>query len=304
MNYLSGTKAAVAPVSSLNAPLLTPVGADLLLALRPASIIGRLGVRRVPELTRVLTGTEGAMATWVREGGMIPMSKGSYSAHVLENRKVAGIVVASDELLRSDVVDAESAMLDDLLGACRQALDAAFADPSNAGVVGERPPSVTHPSAGGTLLPSSGSSIAQIDSDLRAAIQALLTAGSDLSKASWVLSQTLASKLALLRGAGGVPAHPGLNVRGGLLAGLPVVVSQGVPTTAISLIDAGLIAMSEAEPELSTSRSGMVDMSTTPGSPGVLQTLFQTDSVALRVTLYTDFYARRPAAATVTGITL
>ncbi|KQP20556.1 phage major capsid protein [Pseudorhodoferax sp. Leaf267] len=305
LHYMTG-KAAVAPVNSLNAPLISEVGSDLLLALRPITVLGKLGVRRLPLRTRLLTGSHGAVANWMAESRPIPLTLGSFSALSLDGRKIAALMVASNDLLRSDLVDVEQSLLDDLLAACRQVLDMAFLDPQNSGIVDERPASITHPSSGGVLISSTGTSVGALDADLKSAIAALLAAGSDLSRATWVMSQSLHSKLSLVRGSGGVTIYPGLSQRGGLLAGLPWIASQSAPTNIISLIDPQHVGVSEEEPYLSTAKQGAIDMSSAPGEPSMTTpvSLFQSESTALKAVLNVDFVARRPSAATVTGVGL
>lgn len=300
------TKATVPTITSMNAPLFSEVGADLMNAIRPLTVIGRLGVRRVPLRTRMLTSNVGAVAGWVAEGQSAPLRMGSFTAQSLADRKIIALMVASDELLRSDLVDVERGLLDDMLSACRQVLDSTFLDPTNAGVAGERPASIAHPSQGGILIPSTGNTVAAIDTDMKAAVAALLGAGSNLERAKWVISQGLATKLSMLRGTGGVLSYPGLSTPGGLVANLPWIASQSAPTNTIQLIDAAHAGVSEEEPELATSKNGAIDMNSAPGQDKMVTplSLFQTESTALKAMLRVNFLARKPAAATVTGVSL
>ncbi|MGC3986248.1 MAG: phage major capsid protein [Pseudorhodoferax sp.] len=300
------TKAAVPTITSMNAPLFSEVGADLMNAIRPLTVIGRLGVRRLPLRTRMLTSNVGAVAGWLGEGHSAPLRLGAFTAQSLDERKIVVLMVASDELLRSDLVDVERGLLDDMLSACRQVLDMTFLDPTNAGVAGERPASIAHPSQGGILIPSTGNTVAAIDTDMKAAVAALLTAGSNLERAKWVFSQGLATKLSMLRGTGGALSHPGLSTVGGLVANLPWIASQSAPANTIQLIDAAHVGVAEQEPELGVSKQGAIDMNGSPGEDRMVtpMSMFQTESSALRAMLRVNFLARKPAAATVTGVTL
>jgi hypothetical protein len=300
------TKAAVPTISSDSAPLLSAVGADMMTALRPQTIVGRLNMSRLPTRTRLLTQQTGFTAHWFAEGRPVPMSSGSYAQQTLDGRKVGCIVVASNEMLRSDSVDIEAGILQDLLAACAEAADRSLVDPANAGVAGQTPAAITHPSSGGVLVPSTGNTVASIDTDLKAAAAALLATGAGLESARWVLSPQLALKLSLLRGTSGVPSYPGMSMVGGLLAGLPAVVSAGAPSNIIALIDPRQVGFSEDEPDLATSQQAAVDMSSQPGAVKMSTpiSLFQAEATALMCVLRLDFIARRAAAATITGITL
>lgn len=299
------TKATVPPITSMNAPLFSEAGADLLAAIRPLTVLGRLGVRRLPIRTRMLTSNVGAVAAWLGEGKPAPLRLGAFTAQTLDDRKIVALMVASNELLRSDVIDVERGLLDDLLSACRQVLDMTFLDPTNAGEPGERPAAITHPSQGGILIPSTGSTVAALDTDLKAAVAALIAAGSNLERAKWVLSQALATKLSMVRGSG-VLSYPGLSTPSGLLANLPWIASQSAPSNTISLVDPTHAGVSEEEPLLSTSKSGAIDMSASPGEDRMVVplSLFQAESTALRAILHVNFMARKPAAATITGVAL
>lgn len=300
------TKADVPAITSMNAPLFSEVGADLLNAIRPLTVIGRLGVRRLPIRTRMLTSNMAAAAGWLAENKPAPLRLGSFTAQSLDDRKIVGLLVASNELLRSDLVDVERGLLDDLLSACRQVLDTSFLDPANGGSADERPAAITHVSQGGILVPSTGTTVAALDADMKTAVAALLAAGSNLERTSWVLSQGLATKMAALRGSGGVLSYPALSTRDGLLLNLPYITSQSAPANTIHLVDAAHVGVSEEEPMLSSAKSGAIDMNSQPGATTMTTpvSLFQTESTAMRVILHVNFMARRPAAVSITGIAL
>ncbi|WP_229883145.1 phage major capsid protein, partial [Pseudorhodoferax aquiterrae] len=256
--------------------------------------------------THLLTHDTGFRGYWVAEGKPLPMSPGGFDVQNLERRKVGALTVSSNEIVRSDLLDVEKALLADLLAACREAADRALIDPANGGEPGERPASLTHPSSGGVVLTSSGATTSAIDNDLKAAAQALITAGSSLQGAQWVMHPALALKMSLMRGSGGQLIYPGLHLGGGVLAGLPVLTTAGAPANIISLVDPAQASYSEDQPLFVVSQEAMIDVNSLPGEEKAVTPMscYQTDSTVLMVVLYLNFLARRTAAASITGVTL
>jgi HK97 family phage major capsid protein len=294
--------------------LATPVGIDFLAALRPLTALGRLpGVRRVPARTRLLQQVGPTRAHWVAQGDAKVVCLGSFTSATLDLKTVAGLTVATEELIASADIDVERALLADLLGAVALEMDIALLSPTNSGSA-STPASITH--AAGPITVAS-SSIADLDAALGVAVAQLVAAGSDLRSAAWIMSPQLAAAMALLRGSGGSPAYPALGALGGALAGLPALVSVGLDgndsdgTSSIALIDGSAIGMTEGEPQLQASRQASIEMSDTPTGDSAAPTatslvsMFQTDSVALRAVASVDWRLRVPGAVQlVTGISL
>ena len=233
------------------AGLVDAVTSDFAEALRAATIIGRLqGLRRVPFQTRVITQTGAAVGHWVGQGRPAPFSDAAFAEPtVLGPAKVQSNLIATKELLRSSSPAAEAVLLRDLVAACAQAIDQRFIDPAAVAVLDAAPASITN---GVAAIPSTGNSLAQVDTDLGAAVDALVAAGSDLAAAQWVLHLRTAARLARMRGTGGGFAYPGLTAAGGTLHGLPAVTSGNVPVAAttgaptlIALLDASEVLLAD-----------------------------------------------------------
>lgn len=291
-----------------------PVLTDLAGAVRAASILGNLpGVVRLPFMSSTI-GLSGAVrAHWVRYGVAVPVSSITIGdPALLDDRLVGALLVARDQFLREASPMAERALAEELIRATAEAFDAALVDISNDGT-GDAPAAITYT---GYSTASTGSSLAQIDTDLGGLVEEL--ADEDLSTARWVLHPRTAGYLARLRGTGGALAHPGISVLGGTLLGIPALVSSGVPmsdspaTTQISLvIGSGIVVAGADEIELKTSKHGTIEMDTEPtgdaGTPTAVSkhmvSMFQNDCTALMSIGHANWKPRRTTvAATLTGV--
>jgi HK97 family phage major capsid protein len=295
---LHSLKSIMDPNSTSNMQLATPASFDLAEFIRPQTIIGRLiGLRRAPSRTRIIAATAGSTAYWVGEFQPRPISHPTMNGEELDLFAVVAVLVTTQELLKSSEPSAESFLSRDLAGAAIAAMDAAFIDFENSGEVGVKPASITD---GVSPIPSTGSTLAQIDADLEDMVQALIASGSDLTYAAWVLNPRTALYLARLRGSGGANAFPGITVKGGDLCGLPAIVSAGVPinagspgagTTTITLLDPSQILVADdGAGELVTSSNASLQMLDNPATGATsLVSLFHTNAVAMRLTRYVNW---------------
>jgi HK97 family phage major capsid protein len=210
--------------------------------------------------------------------------------------------------------EAEQALRNDLLGACVEALEAGFfnidgsSDPAAPASICSGAPAVT----------STGIDAAAFDADIAEAMQTLIDAGSNLQAVHIAMGATLALYLSLLRGTSGAPAYPGMTCKGGMLGGVPVVVTSGLGAAesdghALAVFDASQIAFAEGLPIFKTSENATLEMNdgatgdtTTPtGASLHFVSAFQADATALLVQLNVDWTPRRPnVVAVVRGIDL
>jgi hypothetical protein len=124
----------------------------------------------------------------------------------LEPFDVGAMIVASNEVLRDAALDAELWLRDQLVKALAVALDAAFIDPSNSGSADVKPASVTNGTG------TAGDSPQEYWGDTYT--------GNPLN--SWIVINPWTA--ARLSGA----ARTVVGVRGGTLAGFPVITSTAV----------------------------------------------------------------------------
>lgn len=136
--------------------------------LYPATIIGRIpGLRRVPFNVSMPTQTQGATTNWVGQGAPKPVGELKFDTISLGISKAAGIIVLSEELVRSSAPSAEAIVRGDLIATMAKFLDAQFVDPSVAAVSNVSPAAVTN---GITPVTASGTNYAAFVVDYKALI--------------------------------------------------------------------------------------------------------------------------------------
>jgi HK97 family phage major capsid protein len=191
-----------------------------------------------------------------------------------------------------------------------QAIDQTFIDPSAVAVSGVSPASVTSSAA---PTASTGSTLAQIDADLGATVDALIAAGSDLSTAQWVLHPRSATYLPRLRGTDGALAFPIMTATGGTLMRLPVLTSANLPVaattgdpTCICLIDGDAVMLADdRDASLTVSTAASVEVDDAPTADArSLVSLWQMNMVGLRAERFVNWMLRRSGAVQyVSGVT-
>ena len=207
--------------------LFESAAAEFFALIAERSVPGRMfGIRRAPLLTRLITETQGASASWVREGSPKPISEAKYSADTLKALKVVSVCVVTLELLKTSNPAAEDWLKAVLVGAAVRVINESFTDPSNAGIADEEPASITY---GATSIASSGDWAA----DLTVAFEAF---AGDLETSYLLLNGITASGLT---GA----AQPNLTARGGELSGIPTICDPSIPVGTVILADAAQIAL-------------------------------------------------------------
>lgn len=325
--YAHFAKAAVGAATTTGATWAGPlVGeeasafADFVEYLRPQTIMGKFGTNGVPSLRRVpfrvpLIGqTSGGDGYWVGEGKAKPLTKFDFTRSVLEPLKVANIAVATMETLRDSSPSAEAIIRDQLAAALIARLDTDFIDPAKAAVAGVSPASITN---GLTFVPSAGTTADDVRADIKALFNAFLAANNAPTSGVWIMPATTALSLSLMLNPLGQPEFPGINMNGGTLFGLPVIVSQYVPTdfdsdgagtdfaagALVALVNASDIYLAdEGGIEVKMSQEASLEMSDTPThnstSPTAAQlvSMFQTNSVAFLAERTVNWAKRRPTA--------
>lgn len=295
------TKTAVSAMSTGNSGGLGAPRAivdDFLELMRPRSLIDRIvGWRRVPMNTSILQFTGDATAYVTPEGGPKPIAKFDLARVTLVPQKGSAIVVVTDETLKRSDGLAELSLGTELARALGAQLDRRAFNPNFGDSI----------AAGGTVLDSSGSSLAAIDSDLRAMLAIFATADAALDTAVWIMSPTTAGYLATLRGTAGAAAYPEIGIRGGKLLGAPVYVSSaliaaGSPAEgAIVLVDpTQVLVADEGQADVQLARSASIQLSDSPtDSATSTVSLWQSNLVALRAERWLSWKCTSASAAAV-----
>lgn len=272
-------------------------------ALRPATIIGRIGgLARAPFNVRMARATSGTSADWVGQSAPKPISKMSLDSITLQPLKVVATCVLSDELVRFSSPPAVATVQRDLIAALAARLDSAFIDPTLSAVTNVSPASIT---SGISATSSTGSSVAQIVTDVKAALAAGIAAGITWQTGVWVMHPRTALYLSGVLTAGNVPMWPTISVKGGTWYGLPVITSSSVPIdtgadTYIALLDAANILLAEGTVTLDISTQASLQMVTNPSASATeTVSLWQSNLVGIRSEMYANWARKHDAAVAV-----
>ena len=282
--------------------------------LRPATILGRIqGLRRVPFNIKVPRQTGGSTIGWVGQGAPKPVGRLTFDQISLGIAKTAGIVVMSDELVRSSNPSAEAIVRQDMIDQTAQFLDQQFVDPAVAAVQDVSPASVTN---GVDAVEATGTDADAVRADVRAVMGRFIAANMSLAGAVWIMTEMDALALSLMLNALGQPEFPGLVVSGnagGTFFSLPVILSENIPRnqgsgdpvagagSRIILAKANEILLADdGEVVLDASREASVQMNATPDNPAtaatVMVSLWQNNLVGLKAERFINWSKRRPGA--------
>lgn len=287
------------------------VFADFVAYLRPQTILGRFGAGGIPALRSVpfrvpLIGeTSGGAGYWVGEGKAKPLTKFGYSRTTLEPLKVANIAVLTEEVLKYSNPSADALVRDSLAAALRERLDIDFVDPAKAAAANVSPASVTN---GVAAIPATGTGTADdVRTDLRALFSTFIAANNAPTSGVFIMSATTALALSLMMNALGQPEFPSITMAGGTLNGLPVIVSEYIPTDStgslVLLVNAQDIYLGdEGGVAIDISREASLQMDDAPTNDSVTPTgtslvsLWQTNSVGIRAERVINWSKRRASA--------
>ena len=317
------TKAAVAAATTSEAtwagPLVgdeTSVFADFVEFLRPQTILGRFGQGGIPSLRMVpfrvpLIGqTSGGDGYWVGEGNAKPLTSFDFSRTTLVPLKVANIAVATMEVIRDSSPAADGIIRDQLAAALRERMDLDFIDPAKAAVSGVSPASILNGVVG---IASAGPTADNVRTDVNAVFGAFIAANNAPTSGVWIMPATTALALSLMVNPLGQSEFPGISMNGGVFQGLPVIVSEYVPTLSagatVALVNASDIYLGdEGGIDLSMSTEASLQMDSAPDNPAtastVLVSLWQNNLVGFRAERAINWARRRVSAvAYLTGVT-
>lgn len=278
--------------------------------LRPQTILGRIpGLTRVPFNVRMGSQTSGSTAYWSGQGIATPVSKAGFSEVTLGIAKATGLVVMTEELLRSSDPSAEMLMRNDLTETIARFLDIHFIAPDYAAVTNVSPASITNAI---TPTAATGVTAAFFKADMQTMFNTYLANNLDPTGCVIIMTPQQALSLSLMITSLGNPTFPNITMAGGSILGLPVITSTncqmvGSPTTGegqmIVLINAKEVLLADdGQVTIDLSREASIEMvdsssQTAAGGTGAsLVSMFQTASVALKATRFINWKLRRATA--------
>jgi HK97 family phage major capsid protein len=291
---------------------------DFIDYLRPQTILGKFGQGGVPALRSVPFNVSiprqlsGGGAYWTGEGVGKGLTQFTFDRVTLRFTKIANIAVLTDEIVRFSSPNAEILVRDQLAQALVHTLDADFIDPTNSGTTDVKPASIT---SGATTAASGGVQADDVREDVTWAMTQFIEANIAPTSGVWIMEATTALNLSLMRNPLGQPEYPTISMTGGTFVGLPVIVSEHVPTGIVALVNASDIYLADdGQVKIDASREASLAMDSAPamdvgtGSPSTptaasVVSMFQTNSVAIRAERYVNWMRRRDeSVAYLTGV--
>lgn len=291
---VSFAKAAVAAGSLSNLSQIAgyqTLSTELIQVARPSSIVLRLdGARRIPLRTRIARSTASTVVGWVGEGLAKPVTSMAFDDISLDPKKLASIVIFSDELARLSAPAAEQLIRSDLVASINAGADAAFI--SNAAATSARPAGILNST---TPIASTGSTPAAISTDVASVISAMVAAGGPALDLVAIAHPATAAKIGLIFGGSGATF------------GIKLIASSAVAAGTLVIVDASEILIGDEGVELSLSSEASVMMDSAPvAGTTAYHSLWQLNLVGIRAERMINWSPVRTnaaAAGSVTGIT-
>ena len=302
---------AMTTVTGWAAELVQPRYEQLLPLLMPKAILTRLaprglaldfaGAGRIVIPMRSRTPT--IAGSFVGEGLPIPVRQGAFTSQTLTPKKVAVISCWTKEMDEYSTPAIEGVIREAIQDDTSVAVDSVLLDANPATVV--RPAGLLNGVV--ALTATAGGGIAAIVGDIKQLVAALTTATfGNIRSPVWLMnpSDVLSASLVSAASTGVFPFKE--EIKGGTLATIPIIDSSTVPAKTLILVDAAdFVSVGGGAPRFEMSDSATLHLEDTApaelvaaGSPGVVaapqRSLFQTNSLALRMVMPLNWVNRRP----------
>lgn len=318
------TRAATAPADTTTSgwasQLVQTAFADFMELLMPASVypglsarglrlnFGRNGVISIP--SRAATPT--IAGSFVGQGAPIPVRQGAFASTSLTPKKMAVISTFTREIAEYSTPAIEGLIRNAIQEDTSVALDTVLLDANAATTI--RPAGIRNGVT--TTTATAGGGFAALVGDIKALIGALIAAtNGNVRNPVWIMNPIQALSVALTQNAGGqFPFAQEIN--NNRLQGFPLIQSATVTAGMVILVDAADYVSTEGDaPRFDVSDQATLHMEdTTPlaigtaGAPNTVaapvRSLFQTDSMALRMIMEVNWAFRRTGVvAWTSGVT-
>lgn len=269
------------------------------------TVFHQLALREVPENVTIKGQDGAATAYWVGEGKAIPVTSMDFMDVTLTSLEIDALAAITKKLLRESSPAAEMLVRDGLVQAARQKIDTTFLSTSAA---------VNGVSPAGLLNGLAAGSASGVDADaLRADIAALYAgfiSAKNATGLSWVMGPSLAKQISLMRNALGQREFPDLSQNGGTLEGDPVVVGDNVgdgdfillkPSDIYKIGDRGIAVSISDQATIEMADDPTGDAGTPTAQSKQMVSMFQSNSVAIKVTMPMNYAKRRSSAVAYIG---
>lgn len=264
------------------------------------TVYNQLPLREVPANITIKGQDGAATGYWVGESKTVPVSKADFNDVTLSPLKVAALAVISKELMRDSSPSAEMLVRDALVEAAAQRIDQTFIS-TNAAVSGSTPAGILN-NISATL--SAGTDGDAVRNDIKEMLYRFITAKNS-GGLYHVMNPMLATSLQLLRNALDQMDFPDVNENGGTILGRPVVTGDNVNSNYhIMLKPSDIYRIGMGSMETYVSDQASIEMANNPGqdtdtptaATGKVVSMFQTESVAIKVVQSMNFARRRDSA--------
>lgn len=269
---------------------------------------GRNGVVSLPSRSATPT----IAGSFVGQGAPIPVRQGAFSSVSLTPKKMAVITTMTREIMEHSTPSIEQILRQSIQEDTAVSIDTVLLDATAASAV--RPAGLRNGVT--TFTATSGGGFAALVGDIKGLLGALITStNGNLRSPVWIMNPVNAISISLTQNAGGdFPFKQEVNQ--GQLQGYPLIQSATVPAGYVILVDAAdFFSATGDDPRFDISDQATLHMEdTTPlaigtvGTPNVVaapvRSMFQTDTVALRMILDMNWAMRRTGAvAWTSGVT-
>jgi HK97 family phage prohead protease len=257
--------------------------------------LGRYAVLSMP--TRATTPT--VAGSFVAEGAPIPVRQAAFTPITIGLKKMAVISSYTREIAEHSNPQIEGILRSLIAEDTSIAIDTILVDANAATSI--RPAGLRSGVAG--LTPTAGGGFVALVGDIKQMIAVLASANS-LRQPVWIMNPAQSNSIGLTATANGVFPFK-QEIDGNMLQGYPVIVSSTMPSGTVILLDAAdFMSVSGDDPRFEVSDQATLHMEDTtplaigtPGSPAVVaapvRSMFQTDSLALRMILPMNWAMRR-----------
>lgn len=318
----AATAPAMTTVAGWAAELVQQVVTDFMAALYPAAVYPRLSgyglsltfgrAGRIIIPTRATTPT--IAGSFVGEGQPIPVRQGLFTSQTLVPKKMAVISTWTREMDEHSIPAIEGLLRDAIQMDTAIALDSVLLDTNPATVI--RPAGILNGVA--SLTPTAGGGFTALVGDVKQVTGALLTGTKgNVRSPAWLMNpqQVNSAGLVAAPGAGVFPFRD--EISQGRLAGWPIIESGTVPLATVIAIDAAdFVSVGGDTPRFEISDQATLHLedtapqdivggpSATPVPAWPAKSMWQTDSLALRLILPCNWTIRRAGVvAWVQGVT-